>query len=220
MGKANQYSIIKLIIFKTLLKLAITENQSGNNLYTQAQNAAGQNTNPATTLVGTAPSYINICNAKTAYVHPFKNDLGAEAGLKASLLQIMLPTAPGMRVAAGLQALLLKTWAAELSGWYIGQEGEGLLLFKNMGAMNVFLSKQLFHKKATIKAGVRAVFKTQEFHGFARYSDVDIRISNIRDSRRFNLSFTYKFGKANIAPVRNRKSGSGDEQNRVKTGGN
>ncbi|MBZ4189782.1 TonB-dependent receptor domain-containing protein [Niabella beijingensis] len=114
----------------------------------------------------------------------------------------------------------LKTWGAELSGWYVAKDGDGgLVIFRNMGALNAMLSKQLFNKKATIKAGVRDIFRTQVFDATSRYSDVDIYIRNERDSRRFNISFTYKFGKNNIAPVRNRRSGSSDEQNRVKSGG-
>ncbi|SDC86808.1 TonB-dependent receptor domain-containing protein [Niabella drilacis] len=114
----------------------------------------------------------------------------------------------------------LKTWGMELSGWYVGKDGDGgLVIFKNMGALNAMLSKQLFNKRATIKAGVRDIFKTQVFDAVSRYSDVDIYIRNSRDSRRFSVSFTYKFGKNNIAPVRNRRSGSSDEQNRVKSGG-
>ena len=86
--------------------------------------------------------------------------------------------------------------------------------------MNTALSRKLFKEKGKLKIGVRDVFKTQVFSGYARYANVDTEIKNTRDNRRFNISFTYKFGKNNIAPVRNRRSGAGDEQNRVKSGGN
>jgi hypothetical protein len=47
-----------------------------------------------------------------------------------------------------------------------------------------------------------------------------VDVKSKRDSRQFNLSFTYRFGKTNIAPERRRNGGASDEQNRVKSGGN
>lgn len=111
-------------------------------------------------------------------------------------------------------------WGAEISGWYRSKGAEGLLVANDMGAVNTAVTKQVLQKKATIKLGVRDVFYTQQFSGYAKYSDVDVNISSKRDSRQVNLSFTYRFGKTNIAPERRRNSGASDEQNRVKTGGN
>ncbi len=113
-----------------------------------------------------------------------------------------------------------KGWSAEVSGWYRTKGAEGLLVANDMGAVNTAVSKQLFRKKATLKLGLRDVFYTQQFSGYAKYSDVDVNISSKRDSRQVNLGFTYRFGKNNIAPERKRRSGASDEQNRVKSGGN
>ena len=113
-----------------------------------------------------------------------------------------------------------KGWSAEVSGWYRTKGAEGLLVINDMGAVNTAVSKQILQKKATVKLGLRDVFYTQKFSGYARYSDIDVNIAGKRDSRQVNLSFSYRFGKTNIAPERKRKSGAADEQNRVSTGGN
>ncbi|WP_157547235.1 TonB-dependent receptor [Niabella soli] len=113
-----------------------------------------------------------------------------------------------------------KLWAFELSGWYRSKATEGLMVSNSMGALNAALSYKVMKEKGTVKVGVRDIFKTQVFSGYARYAIVDTDLKNTRDSRQFNVSFTYKFGKNNIAPVRNRRGGAGDEQNRVKSGGN
>ena len=113
-----------------------------------------------------------------------------------------------------------KGWNAEISGWYRTKGPEGLLVIGSMGAVNTALSKQIMKKKGTVKVGLRDVFFTQKFKGYARYSDVDVNIASRRDTRQVNIAFTYRFGKTNIAPERRRKSGSADEQNRVSTGGN
>jgi outer membrane receptor protein involved in Fe transport len=113
-----------------------------------------------------------------------------------------------------------KGWGAEISGWYRTKSVQGLLVANDMGAVNTAISKQLLKKKATVKLGLRDVFYTQQFSGYAKYSDVDVTLASKRDSRQVNLSFVYRFGKTNIAPERKRRSGASDEQNRVNTGGN
>jgi outer membrane receptor protein involved in Fe transport len=113
-----------------------------------------------------------------------------------------------------------KTWTAELSGWFTNRISEGLLVGGNMGAMNMALAKQILKKNGTIKIGVRDIFRTQNFSGYSRYADVDIDILNDRrkDNRQYVISFTYKFGKNNIAPARRRTGGSADEQSRIRSG--
>ena len=112
-----------------------------------------------------------------------------------------------------------KGWNAELSGWYRTKGADGLLVINDMGAMNGAVSKTILKKQATLKLGVRDIFYTQQFSGYAKYSNVDVNISGRRDTRQVNLSFNYRFGKKNIAPERRRRTGATDEQNRVNTGG-
>jgi len=112
-----------------------------------------------------------------------------------------------------------KGWTAEVSGWYRSKAAEGLLIANEMYAVNSAISKTILKKKATVKLGVRDIFFTQQFSGYAKYSDVDVDIDSRRDSRQFNLSFNYRFGKKNIAPARRKSGGADDEQNRVKSGG-
>lgn len=112
-----------------------------------------------------------------------------------------------------------KGWNAEVSGWYRSKGVEGLLVANPMGAINSAISKQLFNKKASLKLGIRDIFRTQNFSGYAKYSDVDVNIKATRDTRQANLTFTYRFGKTNIPSERRKTGGANDEQNRVKSGG-
>lgn len=112
-----------------------------------------------------------------------------------------------------------KGWSAELSGWYRSKVADGILVANEMYAVNSGISKTMLQKKGTLKVGIRDIFYTQKFSGYARYSDVDVNIAARRDSRQVNVSFTYRFGKSNIAPERKRKSSASEEQNRVNTGG-
>lgn len=112
-----------------------------------------------------------------------------------------------------------KGWSAELSGWYRSKVADGILVANEMYAVNSGISKTMLQKKGTLKVGIRDIFYTQKFSGYARYSDVDVDIASRRDSRQVNVSFSYRFGKKNIAPERKRKSSASEEQNRVNTGG-
>ncbi|MEJ7829353.1 MAG: outer membrane beta-barrel family protein, partial [Segetibacter sp.] len=113
-----------------------------------------------------------------------------------------------------------KGWSAELSGWYRSKGADRLLISNSMSAVNSAISKQLFKKKATLKMGIRDIFFMQQFSGYAKYSDVDVIVAAKRDSRQFNLSFNYRFGKTNIPSERRKTGGANDEQSRVKSGSN
>ena len=113
-----------------------------------------------------------------------------------------------------------KGWSAEVSGWFRSKGAEGLLIANSMGALNSAISKQVLQKKGTLKIGIRDILNTQQFKGYAKYSVVDVQVAGHRDSRQFNVSFTYRFGKTNIPSERRKTGGADDEQNRVKSGGN
>jgi iron complex outermembrane receptor protein len=108
-----------------------------------------------------------------------------------------------------------KGWNAELSGFYRSKGADGLLVANQMYAVNTGVSKSILKKKGTLKLGIRDIFWTQRFSGYARYSDVDVRVNQHRDSRQANLTFQYRFGKTNIAPARRRTGGAGDEEKRA-----
>lgn len=113
-----------------------------------------------------------------------------------------------------------KTWNAELSGWYNSNPSEGLIIGRSIGAVNMGISKKVLKNNGTIKFGVRDLFRTSNFRGYSRYADVDLEIFNDRrkDNRIYSISFSYKFGKNNIAPERRRRSGAAEEQSRIKSG--
>lgn len=113
-----------------------------------------------------------------------------------------------------------KGWGAELSGFYRSGAIEGVLATKGMGAVNVAFSKQVLKNKGSLKLSVRDVFYTQQFRGSSRYQNVDVTIHQVRDSRVFNFSFSYRFGKGKPVPQQRKKGGAGDEQSRVQSGGN
>lgn len=115
-----------------------------------------------------------------------------------------------------------KIYTAEVSGWYTSNPSDGLIIGRSMGAVNAALAMQVLKKQGTVKLGIRDIFRTSNFSGYSKYADVDLTVENNRrqDNRQVSISFSYKFGKQNIAPARRRTGASSDEQSRVGSGGN
>jgi iron complex outermembrane receptor protein len=111
-----------------------------------------------------------------------------------------------------------KGWTAEASGFYRTKGADGLLIANAMGGMNIGAGKLIMKKKGTVRLTVRDIFWTQRFSGYAKYSDVDVKLASRRDSRQVAVSFNYRFGKTNIAPARKRATGATDEEKRAGAG--
>ncbi|WP_046369954.1 outer membrane beta-barrel protein [Flavihumibacter petaseus] len=114
-----------------------------------------------------------------------------------------------------------KGWSAELSGWYRTKGVEGQIVIMPMGAASAGLSKQVLKGKGSVKLNVRDIFYTQQAKGDINFQTTEAHFRNSRDSRVANISFVYRFGKP-LKDARQRRNtgGAGDEQNRVKMGGN
>ncbi len=112
-----------------------------------------------------------------------------------------------------------KTWTAELSGFFRTKGAEGVMIIKPIGQMNAGLSKQILKGKGTVKLNIDDVLNTNNFKGYSKYGDVDVRFQGTNYRRAFNISFSYRFNKGKLnAGNQRRNGGASDEQNRVKGG--
>jgi len=108
-----------------------------------------------------------------------------------------------------------KDWSAEVSGWYRSTGVEGVFVIQPLGQISTAVAKQVMKGKGTIKLSVRDVFYMNQAHGSVKYSNIDAKFTNTRDSRVVFLNFTYRFGKQFQTPKR-KTGGSSEEENRVK----
>jgi len=97
---------------------------------------------------------------------------------------------------------------------------EGQVIIYSMGQASAAVSRKLLKDKASLKLGVRDLFYTMKPKGYINFQQTEATFQNRRDSRQVSLTFTYRFGKPLKGASGRRDNGSGDEQNRVKTGGN
>ncbi len=113
-----------------------------------------------------------------------------------------------------------KGWNAEISGFYRTATPEGVFRIGSFGTMNAGVSKTLLKEKATLRLNVRDVFWSQKFKGDIQYGAVNTQFQQYGDSRVASITFTYRFSKGKVNSNNRRKAGgAGDEQNRVKGGG-
>ena len=113
-----------------------------------------------------------------------------------------------------------KTWGAEVSGFYRTGGVDGVFRIKGFGMMNMGVSKQILKGKGSLRFNIRDVLYSQKIKGDIKYSNIDASFRQMRDSRQVALGFTYRFSKGKMNGSQKRKTGgAGEEQNRVKTGG-
>ncbi len=191
-----------------IIQQVIEQNEERNETYVKAANIAKQrqfgisvNTTVPITKWWRSNVFVNAFNNKFDGI---VND--TTISVKATTVQLN----------GSQQFNFAKTWSAEISGFYRTGSIEGVIQAKSMGMISAGISKEIFQKKATIRLNVRDIFYTQGFRGVSKYSNIDARFKETRDSRVVNLGFTYRFskGKINGAPKR-RASSSSDEQSRI-----
>lgn len=113
-----------------------------------------------------------------------------------------------------------KGWSGEISGFYQTKSIEGQVIVYSLGQASAAVSKKLLKDKASLKLGVRDFLYTMKPKGYINFQQTEATFQNRRDSRQVSLTFTYRFGKPLKGTSGRARSGAGDEQNRVKTGGN
>ena len=110
-----------------------------------------------------------------------------------------------------------KTWAAELSGFYITKNQNDIQeVLEPTGQLSAGISKQVLKNKATVRLTIRDIFYTQSMAGFTQFEQTDEYFKLVRDSRVCTIGFTYRFGKSYKANKRSAGS-AGDEMQRVGT---
>ncbi len=113
-----------------------------------------------------------------------------------------------------------KGWNTEISGFYRTATPEGVFRIGSFGTMNLGVSKTLLKEKATLRLNVRDVLWSQRFKGNIQYGAINTQFQQYGDSRVASITFTYRLSKGKVNTNNRRKAGgAGDEQNRVKGGG-
>lgn len=110
---------------------------------------------------------------------------------------------------------LSDTWSAEVMGMYRSREIYGFLNVDPWWSVSGGVQKLFWDKKANLKLNISDAFYTQRARAQTQLTDYNENFFQLRDSRVVNLSFSYRFGKSQIAPARRRTGGAEEEKRRV-----
>jgi iron complex outermembrane recepter protein len=114
-----------------------------------------------------------------------------------------------------------KGWSAEVSGFYMTPQVEGVFKINGFGKVDMGVTKLILKGKGTLRLSGRDIFWSQKISGTSRFSNIDAAFQQKRDSRQVALGFTYRFSKGKMGNNQKRKTGGADdEKNRVNTGDN
>ena len=108
-----------------------------------------------------------------------------------------------------------KFMQAELSAWYQSPMVYGMIRMEEIYSVNAGVSAQFFDGKANLKVSLDDVFNSLDWSANIRQGDIDAFVYQNNETRKINISLTYKFGNHKVKPARNRNTATSDEQNRV-----
>jgi hypothetical protein len=111
-------------------------------------------------------------------------------------------------------------WGGEISGFYRTKGVEGQLVIQPLGQASAAVSKKILKDKGSLKLAIRDIFYTNKAKGYINFQQTEATFSNYRDSRQVAVTFSYNFGKPLKGMGGRRRNGAGEEESRVKTGGN
>ena len=101
---------------------------------------------------------------------------------------------------------------AEVTGNYQSRSYYGPLDIKGNWGLTVGVQKQLLDKKASLRLSVSDIFYTTKVDAFTLLSGYGEQFYQSRDTRVGTLSFSYRFGRSQVAS--SRRTGAADEEKR------
>jgi hypothetical protein len=113
---------------------------------------------------------------------------------------------------------LPRSWSMEISGYYNSRMVWGTLLIDPHFSVSAGFRKAFMDEKFTLRINVNDIFHTESFNSEIKYQNVDADYNRSYDSQFVRLHVSYNFGKKSVPRVRQRATGSQDEENRIKTG--
>ncbi|HYK77573.1 MAG TPA: TonB-dependent receptor [Daejeonella sp.] len=104
---------------------------------------------------------------------------------------------------------------AEINANYQSKSTYGFLEIDPVWSMGVGVQKQFLNKKASLKLNVSDVFFTNATNAVTLLSGYGETFAQNRDTRVGTISFSYRFGKSQVAGARKRNGGAEEEKRRA-----
>ncbi|MBD1383844.1 TonB-dependent receptor [Mucilaginibacter rigui] len=108
-----------------------------------------------------------------------------------------------------------KTIAAQLSGKYETATFYGINQYRPTFMANAGISKDIFHKLGKLSITANDIFKTYKDRIYTNYQNLNLRLVDLREYRKININFSYRFGRATVKGAAGHVTGNEDVQSRM-----
>jgi iron complex outermembrane recepter protein len=199
------YSIVKNYFSQIFLNDTVT----GLLYYSQGNVGRTHNFGLSSTLILAPAKWWNF-TLQAIYNHKELKGFKEDANFKSNINQLNLNM--------NNQFSFAKIYSGEISGFYTTRARNDLqeLLYPT-GQLSFGVSRPVLKKKGTLKLSFRDIFFTNAMEGLTDFPKATEYFILRRDSRVFNIAFTYRFGKAYKSTKRSSGS-AGDEMERAGNG--
>jgi hypothetical protein len=102
----------------------------------------------------------------------------------------------------------------EVSGRYISKQLFGNMVMKPRYSIDLGMQMLVLNDKGSIRASFSDIFNTGSSGVYSKYGNLELDMKTIAETRRLNISFSYRFGKSEFKTRANRSTASTDEQSR------
>ena len=102
----------------------------------------------------------------------------------------------------------------ELSGYYNSEQLIGNFIIRPQYTVDLGFQRKILHDKGVLKLSVNDVFNTGGTGAYSKYNNIDLVVKNKYDSRRLNITFSYRFGKDGFLTRSDRTTASSEEASR------
>jgi hypothetical protein len=138
-------------------------------------------------------------------------------GLRANLYeQVVDPDAFVVRFEMMNFFPVSKTISAELGGYYASKDLNGQAFTKQLYRVNAAVQKKLWNDRGSIRIGVDDLFHSWKYRNYSfGLKQSFFTQTTEADTRRFNVSFSYRFGKDSNTRKRQQNNANDDERGRL-----
>jgi hypothetical protein len=102
----------------------------------------------------------------------------------------------------------------EVSGRYISQQLSGNLIIKPQYSIDLGMQMLVLNDKGSIRASFSDIFNTGSSGVYSKYGNLELDVLTHAETRRLNISFSYRFGKSEFKTRANRSTSSSEEGSR------
>lgn len=113
--------------------------------------------------------------------------------------------------------IISNTLTADVSGHYESPTFYGINQIKANYQVDAGIGKQLFNKRGSLKLNVADIFNTLRDRSYTNYQNLNMSITDKKESQIARLTFTYRFGKTSFKGNSTHNTGNEEEQKRTKS---